>query len=439
MQAKINFVVKLIVVVISVVVSIAAFYANGSSIGALTTLVAIASVSLTVFRSDIQEVLEKWLGKKRRLIGKRGALRKLNEKSQNKSKNYDIVCLSALNYDSIFRVEIFKPDREFEATAHSSFAGGSGANTGYLMARLGAKVAVAGIVGSEEFGSRMLRELEEAQIDTTRIEKIDNPSGTTAIISDALGQRYIAVNPAANLEIKKLFENKQKIESFRHFVSRAKIFHVSSFIQHQLIYKQMAEVINGLPSDILLSYVPGDIQSKNGVDEDYNKVMLVRADCLFIYEKHFLNMINKSRVDVSRGANNTRQYVENFLKWRARNGADSPILICLKSEIVSGKSHNNEDYLSIYVGTDEILDEVHSNTLKRPPFSPVFDATGAGDAAAAGALIGLLKGCGLQEIATHAYNTSLAVASKLGPRSGVEDVISLGETLSVGTVVIDGP
>jgi ribokinase len=77
-------------------------------------------------------------------------------------------------------------------------AGGKGANQAVAAARLGARVAMAGCVGDDEFGRTLIAGLNEAGINTETIVRVDRPTGTALITIDADGANTIVVISGAN-------------------------------------------------------------------------------------------------------------------------------------------------------------------------------------------------------------------------------------------------
>jgi ribokinase len=76
--------------------------------------------------------------------------------------------------------------------------GGKGANQAVAAARLGADVRFIGCVGSDEFGTLARSGLEEAQVDLSGLQVVDEPTGVALILVDAGGENQIVVAPGAN-------------------------------------------------------------------------------------------------------------------------------------------------------------------------------------------------------------------------------------------------
>jgi sugar/nucleoside kinase (ribokinase family) len=93
--------------------------------------------------------------------------------------------LGELNVDLILRGLPSLPilGRELTANEFQLVAGSSSAITAIRLARLGATVDFAGIVGNDDFGRFMLRELEKAGIGTQNVKTVETSTGVTIALS----------------------------------------------------------------------------------------------------------------------------------------------------------------------------------------------------------------------------------------------------------------
>jgi ribokinase len=76
--------------------------------------------------------------------------------------------------------------------------GGKGANQAAAAARLGGSARMAGAVGSDVQGQRMLDALAGAGVDTTDVAVLPEATGTALIVVDRDGENQIVVCPGAN-------------------------------------------------------------------------------------------------------------------------------------------------------------------------------------------------------------------------------------------------
>lgn len=91
-----------------------------------------------------------------------------------------------------------------ETLTGSSFAttpGGKGANQAVAAARLGASVAMLGMVGQDVFGTSLLNTLQNARVNTESVARVDGPSGIASIAVGAQGENSIIVIPGANAAV----------------------------------------------------------------------------------------------------------------------------------------------------------------------------------------------------------------------------------------------
>jgi ribokinase len=80
--------------------------------------------------------------------------------------------------------------------------GGKGANQAVAIARLGAPVAMAGRVGRDPFGERLLQALRTAEVDHRLVEvDEEQASGTAFIFLVPEGENAIIVAPGANMQV----------------------------------------------------------------------------------------------------------------------------------------------------------------------------------------------------------------------------------------------
>lgn len=78
------------------------------------------------------------------------------------------------------------------------FAGGKGANQAVAAARMGARTAMIGSVGTDSEGDWLVDSLAKEGVDVSRIRRFDAPSGSAGITVDAEGRNQIVVSPGAN-------------------------------------------------------------------------------------------------------------------------------------------------------------------------------------------------------------------------------------------------
>jgi ribokinase len=112
----------------------------------------------------------------------------------------EVVIVGSVNADLV--VSVRRLPAAGETVTGGTFArhgGGKGANQAVAAARAGARVAVVGAVGADDFGDEALRELSDEGIDVSPVARLnDIATGVAAIVVDERGENLIAVASGAN-------------------------------------------------------------------------------------------------------------------------------------------------------------------------------------------------------------------------------------------------
>jgi ribokinase len=114
-----------------------------------------------------------------------------------------VAVLGSLNMDiSVTVPRLPGPGATVLGSAARFTPGGKGANQAVAAARLGAGVRMAGCVGDDDFGRRLLAGLREEGVDTGAIRTVaGTPTGLALISVDHAGENLITVAPGANHEV----------------------------------------------------------------------------------------------------------------------------------------------------------------------------------------------------------------------------------------------
>ena len=114
-----------------------------------------------------------------------------------------VTVLGSLNMDiSVTVPRLPEPGATVLGSAARFTPGGKGANQAVAAARLGAEVLMAGCVGDDDFGRRLLAALREDGVscDGVRVTA-DAPTGLAMISVDHAGENIITVAPGANHQV----------------------------------------------------------------------------------------------------------------------------------------------------------------------------------------------------------------------------------------------
>lgn len=115
-----------------------------------------------------------------------------------------ILNFGSLNFDYVYRVDnIVSPGETVSATEVHQYCGGKGLNQSIALARAGAEVYHAGLVGPD--GGEFITLCGMNDIDTKYIRTIEERTGHTIIQVDHKGQNSIVVYGGANQRVDKAF------------------------------------------------------------------------------------------------------------------------------------------------------------------------------------------------------------------------------------------
>jgi ribokinase len=112
----------------------------------------------------------------------------------------NILVIGSLNTDLVVRAPHFPaPGETIQGDNLITIPGGKGANQSVAAARLGGKVIMIGRVGADTFGTTLIDNLNQNNVDTHLIIKDDSTAtGAAVIIVDSQGQNSIVLSPGAN-------------------------------------------------------------------------------------------------------------------------------------------------------------------------------------------------------------------------------------------------
>lgn len=111
-----------------------------------------------------------------------------------------IVVLGSLNMDLSIRVpRLPRPGETVAGTEMVRGTGGKGANQALAARRLGAQVALVGMVGADQFGAELREDLVAGGVDVSGVAVASEvATGVALIVVDPEGENMITISPGAN-------------------------------------------------------------------------------------------------------------------------------------------------------------------------------------------------------------------------------------------------
>jgi len=309
----------------------------------------------------------------------------------------DVIGFGAMNVDYLYRVGQVVIDGEDSVEEFTALPGGSAANTIYALAKLGVKTGFIGIVGDDENGNLLLKDFKAAGIDASqvRIEK-GKETGSVLCLSDKLGSRSLYVSPGANSLLK-------QSQVDLNYVNQAQIMHFSSFVNEEQ-FKIQVSLAKEKTDSVRITLAPGMLYAKKGLGT--LAPLLQRTHILFL---------NREEIELLTG--------KNF-----RDGAEECIRYGSQIMVVTlgkGLALEKNKVITSYIFDGK---QMYQTESKSGESSPLLETTGAGDAFAAGFLLGILKGKGLRECGILGDLMARFAITKPGARQGLPDLHQLSES-----------
>src|SRR5258707_1368236 len=116
---------------------------------------------------------------------------------------FDVVVCGSLHLDIIVQApHLPRLDETVVGSAWDRICGGKGGNQAVQAARQGARTAMIGRVGKDDFGRRLIQNLDEAGVDRTNVAVDEQvASGMSVAIIDANGDYGAVIVSGSNLAI----------------------------------------------------------------------------------------------------------------------------------------------------------------------------------------------------------------------------------------------
>jgi sugar/nucleoside kinase (ribokinase family) len=302
---------------------------------------------------------------------------------------YDVVCLGLMLTDVLAQPirRLPDPGRLELVDRIEMHTGGCALNTGLALARLGARVAMMGLVGEDGFGDFVLQEIRRARADCRGVRRTSaaGTSATVVLVSPG-GERTFIHSLGANALL-----------GLEHvdfdLIARARILHIGSV--------GLLPALDGEPMAQVLQRARelGVATSLDTVWDPMGRWLTIVEPCL--------------------------PYVDLFLpalhEAKAITGLEDP------EEIARFFLDRGPRVVAIKMGDRGCLVTDGSTWIRETAFPvEVVDTTGAGDAFVAGFLMGWLKGWPLEQLARLANAVGALCVTAVGATCGVR---SLDETL----------
>ncbi|OGJ57790.1 hypothetical protein A2635_01580 [Candidatus Peribacteria bacterium RIFCSPHIGHO2_01_FULL_51_9] len=268
--------------------------------------------------------------------------------------------------------------------------GGGASNTSVGLARLGAQASFAGVIGSDQWGQKLLENLKNEHVQTDCITIVEEEvSSFSIILSASSGERVILYTPGTNEHLHDATFDREK-------ALRMDWIYLNHISEESCVIQDDIVAILTTPHAPHLTWNPGGCQIDKGIHEPHVALLLSHTDLLLLNHEEALKFTQEQNDKAALGA---------LLK----KGVHA---IC----ITNGK---------------EGVTATDGSELYHCPILPqeTIDTTGAGDAFGTGATWALLSGFDLPRALRAGTINAASVVGAFGAQAGLLTDIEMQERL----------
>jgi len=340
----------------------------------------------------------------------------LDRIERSDSISNEVFVVSAHNVDEIKLIDKIDSDHECEVFDNPTREpGGSGANSAYILGLLGIRTSITGAVSKDDDGDYLESSLLSAGVNTELLYKANSlPTGKTITLVEESGKRLIVVSPGINNEFHKHCEKASIIDRAK----QSKIVHLSSFVGKEEV-KLQEYIASEVYGKAIVSLTPGAIYSRKGLDRLTK--LIQNIDIMFLYMEQLSDLVNRSSAKSFLKGNEISDYLRALYKWRSKKKYTSPLIIVVKDAYDESMQHSSKRFLAVGVGIDDLDSYMYPEELDPNIRIEMPDTTGAGDAAVAGFLTGMLNGANLESCIDSAFIMSRFASTCIGARTAFSE------------------
>lgn len=277
--------------------------------------------------------------------------------------------------------------------------GGGASNTSVALSRLGLSASFCGVVGSDQWGEKLLQNLRRENVNVDAATVVENETSSFSIVlSLPNGERTILYTAGVNEHLHDTTFDTSAME-------RADAVYLNHLCEHsRMIEDDIVEMIVANP-DIHLTWNPGGCQIEAGMTAKDSSLLLKNTNLL---------LLNKEEACTFTGSGSVEESLQKLIKAGAKN-------ICITD------------------GKHGVIASDGTRTYRCPILKSVnvVDTTGAGDAFGAAATWALLTGQSLQTALISGTLNAASVVSMIGAQAGLLTAAQMKEKLSQRLLTVE--
>lgn len=278
--------------------------------------------------------------------------------------------------------------------------GGGATNTAVGLKRLGCITKFCGIVGSDQWGERILDNLKKEGVDVSPATIVEGEmSSFSIILNTETGERVILYATGANAHLHDSTFDKESAATADWIVFNH-IHEKSCIIQDDIV-----EVLRNAQGKIGLTWNPGGRQLTQGMDAPDTAALLKYTTLLLVNKEEALTFTGKKTVPAA---------IKALLKAGAK-------AVCVTD---GSRGCTASDGRMLY----------HCPTI---PDATITDTTGAGDAFGTGATWALLRGLDLPMALKAGTMDATSVLGTTGAQAGLLTDIEIQKRLGAHRLTVD--
>lgn len=164
---------------------------------------------------------------------------------------HEIVIVGSLNMDLVVQVkEMPKPGETIPGGDLQTICGGKGANQAVAAGRIAGSAGMIGRVGKDAFGTRLLKSLNHANVDTSFVGRDEAATGTAVILVDSHGENNIVISAGANGQV-----TETDLDAADGLLKNAR-FVLTQFELPMQITQSLIERMQSYPGNLILNPAP---------------------------------------------------------------------------------------------------------------------------------------------------------------------------------------